>query len=418
MSCSDDQMIIASQIAYYDFDINAVNAGTYTIKELLEMELESGHPSDSEKAQRILDLIHASPRTEECGNWVIRSVRNDQHGSGMYACLLDMGDGQAMVAFRGSESDTLENVVKDWIVSDVGLLNSVLTPQQIAAEKYIQDIYQQYGDEFNSFNLTGHSLGGNLAEHATIMAPDGMKEKINRCVNLDGPGYSNIYLETHADNIEKSKHLIHHFQWSWCGSLMNPIPGGDYRTVYANIPEDGGIIKKYLWKHDTKNVTVFDKDGNILPDRRDIFTNMISRFSQSLDMSLFSMFSLMVPGMMNSLDRLRDNFESLWRQWEDYRNSWNMDSQFEVSWNRVGLEMEAIETISTKLQVYGEAVANVQKELPFRSAITGYVKYRLWNEAVKIQNYSDKVRKYAEAGEYCARQYQMSEGQIAANYGA
>ena len=39
MSCSDDQMIIASQIAYYDFDINAVNAGTYTVRELLQRQL-------------------------------------------------------------------------------------------------------------------------------------------------------------------------------------------------------------------------------------------------------------------------------------------------------------------------------------------------------------------------------------------
>ena len=140
MSCSDDQMIIASQIAYYDFDINAVNAGTYTVRELLEMEIESGNASDMEKAQRILNLINENSRTEACGNWVIRSVRNDQHGSGMYACLLDMGNEQAMIAFRGSESDTLENVVKDWVVSDFGLLNSVLTPQQMA-QKNMSKIY-------------------------------------------------------------------------------------------------------------------------------------------------------------------------------------------------------------------------------------------------------------------------------------
>lgn len=418
MSCSDDQMIIASQIAYYDFDINAVNAGIYTVRELLEMEIESGNASDMEKAQRILNLINENSRTEACGNWVIRSVRNDQHGSGMYACLLDMGNEQAMIAFRGSESDTLENVVKDWVVSDFGLLNSVLTPQQMAAEKYVRDIYRQYGDEFTSFDLTGHSLGGNLAEHATITAPDGMREKIGRCVNMDGPGYSNLYMEVHAEDIEKSKHIIDHYQWSWCGSLLNPIPGSNYQTVYANEPEDGGVIKKYFWKHDTKNVTTFDKNGNMLPAPRDLVTMAISSFAQSLDMSLFTMVSLLMPELMfNRLDRLKDELETLWRQWEIYRNSWNADMEFEVSWNRVALEMEQIQNISEKLQVYSEAVANIQKQLPFRSAVTGYVKYRLWNETNKIQNYSNKAAQYAEAGENCARQYQTSESQIAGNYG-
>ncbi len=41
MSYSDIQMVIASQLAYMDFNSAAVDSGSYTVKELLEMEKES-----------------------------------------------------------------------------------------------------------------------------------------------------------------------------------------------------------------------------------------------------------------------------------------------------------------------------------------------------------------------------------------
>jgi len=125
----------------------------------------------------------------------------------------------------------------------LGLLNSTLTPQQAVAERYVRKLYEKYGDEYTHFGMTGHSLGGNLAEHATITAPDYMRKKIDRCVNLDGPGFSEQYLLAHASDIQKSKGKIDHYQWSFVGTLLNTVPGTNYRTVEADMPDDKGAIK-------------------------------------------------------------------------------------------------------------------------------------------------------------------------------
>lgn len=44
--------------------------------------------------------------------------------------------------------------------------------------------------------MTGHSLGGNLAEYATIMSYKyGLDTKIKQCVSMDGPGFLMNLLE-------------------------------------------------------------------------------------------------------------------------------------------------------------------------------------------------------------------------------
>ena len=66
-----------------------------------------------------------------------------------------------MIANRGSESYDLEQLFKDWIVADIGLLNHALTTQQARATIYMQELWEKYGDQYDSFSVTGHSLGGN-----------------------------------------------------------------------------------------------------------------------------------------------------------------------------------------------------------------------------------------------------------------
>lgn len=61
--------------------------------------------------------------------WSISAVHDSNSDNGFYACVIDTGDGNAIVAYRGSEgmgSDEkgLANLQHDWIEADLGILNS------------------------------------------------------------------------------------------------------------------------------------------------------------------------------------------------------------------------------------------------------------------------------------------------------
>lgn len=417
MSYRDIQMIIASQIAYIDFNRDAVDSGQYTVNELLEMELERPEADKKDVIQKLLDRIAETPAGRECGNWKVRDIRDNQSSSGMYACLLDSGDGNALVAFRGSESESWDDIQKDWIQSDIGLANSILTPQQATAEQYIRDIYRKYGGEYDNFGLTGHSLGGNLAEHAAITAPDGMRDKIGQCVNLDGPGFSNKYLAAHANDIEKSKGIITHYQWSWCGGLLNRVPGSDFRTIEAKTPEGSNLLESMLWRHDTYNIVNFDENGNAVPGKKDWFASLADPLSQVLDYTLFLFTGAGIAVIYNSIDSIRDGFENLWKQWTDILSAGGRQVQFELNTNAVDGEIEDLAEIGCGLNDIRDSVERIQRELAFDSIAAGYVKLKLWGLANSIEQDARKIDTYCRVGKDCTQCYKAFEQKIVDNYG-
>nr|WP_288858790.1 Mbeg1-like protein [uncultured Faecalicatena sp.] len=416
MSYRDIQMIIASQIAYMDFDRDAVDSGTYTVKELLDMELEGSQGERRDTIQKLLDRIAENSITQECGNWKIKDIRDNQSTSGMYACLLDTGDGNALVAFRGSESDNLSNVCKDWIQSDFGLINSVLTPQQITAEQYMRDIYQKYGKEFTSFSTTGHSLGGNLAEHAVITAPDGMRNKIDCCVNLDGPGFSNQYLTAHANDIQKSQGQIKHYQWSWCGRLFNVVPGSYYQTIKAQTPDKGILLLSMGWRHDTYNVVEFDENGNAIPGKPDWFAIAVDPLAKTIDYSFFLISGGTIGILYNTIDAIKDGLEGLWRKWEEIRMSYWRQAEFELNAYAVEREIEQLSDIIPQMREIVERIEQIQRELAFQSIAAGYVKVKLWSTANHIGQDAKKMEGLCRAGKECTQCYQSYEQKIVDNY--
>lgn len=121
MSYTDSQMVIAAQIAYMDWDADAVNSGL-TVREYLELAKSSGDPKLRDQAASLLRRIEETPGAQSCADWVIKDVRNNNNTTGMYACMIETGDGEALIAFRGSETDSIDDYILDWGASDAGLL--------------------------------------------------------------------------------------------------------------------------------------------------------------------------------------------------------------------------------------------------------------------------------------------------------
>ena len=58
--------------------------------------------------------------------------------------------------------------MNDWISANLALLNNTGTTQQDLVSDYLNEINDKY--DYSDYVTTGHSLGGNLATHATIKA--------------------------------------------------------------------------------------------------------------------------------------------------------------------------------------------------------------------------------------------------------
>ena len=307
---SDSEMMMATQIAYLDFD-NSQNRSVGDVVNEIIMKYgmldSSGNPVYGDDGNIILKDTYANAGNSKVltkqlqvvsnikklgdgtnglsgwEDWKVVNVCNDQINTGYYGMLIDTGDGNAIIGCRGSESYNLQQIINDWVVADVGLLNNDLTTQQARSEKYMEELWYQYGDKYDSFSVTGHSLGGNLAEHMTITAPAAMRSRIDHAISFDGPGFSKEYIDAHREDIAKASDRISRYQWSWVASLLLPLPGvkdtiikaHDDENVFVSFTDShmnpGGEllsvimsrIKAMFFRHDTHNVE-FDENGSVM----------------------------------------------------------------------------------------------------------------------------------------------------------
>lgn len=305
---NDAAMMLVTQIAYLDFNGKGENVGNivdgllhtygncdkdgnWTLKPEYTDYISNAVKAQFDTAVNICNLSKTSGSGDEWREWKIADVCDDQDDTGYYGMLIDTGDGNAMIGCRGSESTDFLTGLKDWGEADIGLLDSTLTRQQGRAQKYMEKLWYQYGDQYNSFSITGHSLGGNLAEHMAITAPVAMQEKINHCISFDGPGYSDEYIERYKKQIERISSKTDHYQWSWVSSLLNPLPGVSATIIKAHddqevAEEDFGELKKRLYRHHTRNVE-FDSEGNVQKGNESDLSKILGPISRDLENSSY-----------------------------------------------------------------------------------------------------------------------------------
>ena len=267
---SDAEMLVSTQIAYLDIP-EGYTVGQYVA--IMEELAESGNDRSNEFQDKYDVVLNLKKLAEEnhisdWKNWKVVDVCDKNNASGMYGCLIDTGDGNAILGFRGSESYDSAQSYRDWVVADVGMLDSYTTEQQYDASRYTREIWEKYGKKYSTFSFTGHSLGGNLAEHSGITAPEAMRSHIDHTISFDGPGFSNEYLKFHKEDIEKSKEYSTHYAWSWVGCLLTQPSGVENRIIDANDSEQKGktcgVPNSELWRHHTGCVNLYNgsvRDG-------------------------------------------------------------------------------------------------------------------------------------------------------------
>lgn len=270
----------ATQVAYADLERLRRYLGMgpgVTIGELMEAAVkEFGATSreDCEEAEKkakakginlknLWELIYpeeggSSTDWEQIKNWKIVDHFDTNEETGFYGCLIDLGDGRAIIGFRGSESSNWTQVVNDWVNADFGLLWETVTEQHQDVEKFMNQIARRiekgdYG--FEHLATSGHSLGGNLAFHAAVISADIDGLAIEQAANLDGPGMSEEYMQLYAEEISAMSDKMTHYQWSAVGNLLQKFQEVEFVTVKTDAE-----WYKFFSKHDTKYL-VFDEDN-------------------------------------------------------------------------------------------------------------------------------------------------------------
>lgn len=278
MPYSDLQSRAFTQIAYMDLDEKYVDyckangTNSAPLSEIIST-------SQYEKLKN-LGLTDA-----EINTWNISGVHNTNSQNGFYACIIETAPGEAAVGFRGSEDmGDLSNVENDWVGADIGLVNSTCTNQQEEVDRFLQ----KYKDQLNGYDsvaMAGHSLGGNLAEYATIVSYKyGLDDNITQCVSMDGPGFSKEFIDKYRDQIKKMSSVMCHPRWSFVGTMLNDLPGVEYH--YVEVSNDANAIDKADYnaatRHDTKYL-VYDENGKLVEGEQDDLSKITSVISEGVD---------------------------------------------------------------------------------------------------------------------------------------
>lgn len=449
---NDSAMMIASQIAYLEFRDGETNVGE-TVDGILQMygnyedgqwELKPEYKNNTSikdefvTAKTILQITESSGGSEEWRNWNVVDVCNDQNDTGYYGLLIDTGGGNAIIGSRGSESTDLSTGYKDWGEADLGLLDNELTWQQEKAEAYMQKLWLKYGDEYESFYLTGHSLGGNLATHMTITAPDEMRGKIEHCISMDGPGFSEEYIEAHKEEIEKVADKIDHYQWSWVSGLLNPLPGVDDKIIKAHDDESvGNKVKAMFWRHATYNVE-YDENGNVMKgDESDLSAILgpISRYIENSSMEqliiqafleeryvpLPNIFELIIG--LKLIAKVVHEFKTLGKQIDNLRKQIyynyiapNVSGDYEVQMMRVSNMAVAVSAAERRLQTISDEINDIRKNLKYWSATGAYYRSALATHRIGLENDLKKLKKMAEIADKAVLKYGNTDTRVQSSF--
>lgn len=232
MKLSDSQLMLLEQITYLDKDIFDAMKIKYTtqsevfdqIKKLPYKSIENLRMADPVDGQTLTndewaDILCAIKSDPDLMSLTCESYDNESKG---YCYVSKSGD--AYVTFRGTAGDDGGEEWKD-NVEGLGLAD---TTCQKKALKYIENL------QYDNITVCGHSKGGNKAQYVTITS-----DKVNRCISMDGQGFSKEFIDKYSPEIEQKGKLIKNYSYKddFVHILMNYVPNS--QQIYCTGTNTG-----------------------------------------------------------------------------------------------------------------------------------------------------------------------------------
>ena len=228
-------------------------------------------------------------------NWKVVDVKNDNDvtatngKTGFYGCVIETDEKSAILAYRGSESTNQYQKKADWGEADFGLLNSTSTRQQEVGREYAESVMNKYSN-YSNWEGTGHSLGDNLITDAYLHLSKNNRDKM-KIVGFDGLNYSQEYIdelqkyyrENGWDLSDATKNITH-YQWSLVGAIFGgKLPGINFKTVQTTGDVYGHIgITALTQKHAVVNLK-FDENGNLIEGNMDPLASLVYALTNAVD---------------------------------------------------------------------------------------------------------------------------------------
>lgn len=232
MQLTDEQIMLLEQLTYLEDKVAReadVVLGPYDSVESLLRQFDEDALAELEDSDEQFEGLISGKQWAA----IIRQIQNDpelysldiagKDDSVPAICFTDPNDpDNAVVAFKGTTGQ------KEWWDNGSGFGLSDTEKQKEALE-YIENL------PYDSITVTGHSKGGNKAQYVTVLS-----DKVDRCISMDGQGFSQEFLDRYYAEIEKKGGSItnYYLDGDFVSILLFPIPG----SAQVCIEGDDSII--------------------------------------------------------------------------------------------------------------------------------------------------------------------------------
>lgn len=197
--CKEDALVLC-QTAYLKFDtlLPTANENLMSIKEMKKSEDYESLYADFRYEKDNRALFEAMVKSKRFGDlkacYYINRIESDI-GTQFAAITYIQKGMEPFIAFRGTD----ENIV-GWQEDFKLSLDRPISGQKLSA-KYINDVATRMGC---SFNVGGHSKGGNLSLYASMNCTEKIKRRIQTIYSFDAPGFRPEVLSEYGyDKIKK-----------------------------------------------------------------------------------------------------------------------------------------------------------------------------------------------------------------------
>ncbi len=232
---TDSELVALSTLGYYQNFSDEGDANT--VESFVERIDRNGYHtcfngalgySDSDLGMdKILSIIRNNPRL--CRLEVIYPPANNGDKTTSAACLIDPYTDNVYIVYGGNYCDGIVSPdVSTWICNALGAVQDG-TAEQTRALQFYNDAVEAAKAKLGVSNasdlnitVTGHSAAGNFAQYVTIMA-----DSVDRCVSVDGQGFSDAFLKNKSPEIAARAGRITSIlpNIGFVGCLMNELPG-------------------------------------------------------------------------------------------------------------------------------------------------------------------------------------------------
>lgn len=179
--CEVDNLVLA-ELVYMDLSgiVPAVGGGSISLEDaarqvLLQKQHIKAVVGDTES---VLSLMARTNRFRHVRLSQYEDVFDEETQTQFAACHIELNDGTAYIAFRGTDDSLL-----GW-QEDFSMSFQLVPAQQLAAD-YLKKTMRPADRQYR---IDGHSKGGNLAVYAAMCCPSPQQEQIIAVYSNDGPG--------------------------------------------------------------------------------------------------------------------------------------------------------------------------------------------------------------------------------------